>query len=247
MATTLNPPLAGRAKKPQPGGGGPTGRPPGRGDWGGGGDDGRPDFRDRLRRYRIGMIVGLTPILMLFVAFTSAYIVRQGLGTWDQQTNAYVSDWRALALPPLLWVNTVILLASSLTLEMARRSLGMGLVLSEARSAGLPIRNREFPWLPVTVVLGFAFLAGQATAWRQLAARGVYMSTNPSSSFFYLLTGAHAVHLLGGLVALLVAALAAVRSDSWQRRRLVVDVTSWYWHFMALLWLYIFALLHFAK
>lgn len=248
MATTLSPTVVVNEKKPKLGGGGPGKRPPRGGDWGGGRGDGPPDFGDRLRRYRIGMIVGLTPVLMLFVAFTSAYIVRQGLGTWDTQTNAYITDWRAMSLPPLLWVNTIILLFSSVTLEMARRTLGShGLVLSEARSAGLPIREREFPWLPVTVVLGMAFLAGQAVAWRQLEARGVYMATNPSSSFFYLLTGAHALHLLGGLIALMIATFTAASSKSWQRRRLVVDITSWYWHFMALLWVYIFALLHFAK
>lgn len=192
------------------------------------------------------MIVGLTPILMLFIAFTSAYIVRQGLGTWDAQSNAYVTDWRSMSLPPILWLNTVILLLSSATLEMARRSLlGRRLVLREISTTSL--QERDFPWLAVTLVLGFMFLAGQAIAWNTLQAQGVYMASNPSSSFFYLLTGAHAIHLVGGVIALLVAALTTASSKSLDRKRLVVDVTSWYWHFMALLWVYIFALLHFAK
>ena len=231
---TLNPSLV--EERLHSGGG--SGAPPRAED---GGGDGRPNFsfRDRLRRNRIGMAIALAPILMVFVAFTSAYIVRQGLG----------EDWRATELPDILWINTAILLASSLTLELARRSLAREAPLAAVPAVPgvAPVQSTSAPWLPITLVLGLGFLAGQWMAWGQLARQGVFISSNPSSSFVYLLTGAHAIHLAGGVLALLYAAATAMLSQGWERRRMVVDVTSWYWHFMAALWIYIFALLQFAK
>ncbi len=231
---TLNPSLV--EERPHSGGG--SGAPPFAG---GGGEDGRPNFAfgDRLRRNRIGMVVALAPIAMVFVAFTSAYIVRQGLG----------EDWRAMELPNILWINTLILVASSFTLELARRGLVRQAALAEVPSVPgvAPVETASAPWLPITLVLGLGFLAGQWMAWSQLAQQGIFISSNPSSSFFYLLTGAHAVHLAGGVLALAYAAATAVLSHAGERRRMVVDVTSWYWHFMAVLWIYIFALLQFAK
>jgi cytochrome c oxidase subunit 3 len=99
----------------------------------------------------------------------------------------------------------------------------------------------------MTVALGLLFLYGQWMAWRQLAARGFYVSTTPSSSFVYLLTGTHAVHLMGGVLALLVAGLFALLRRPVTTRSIVVDVTAWYWHFMAVLWVYIFCLLEFVS
>ncbi len=216
---------------------------------GGGRDDGYPDFGERLRRYRLGLMVGLAAVVMLFVSFTSAYIVRQGLGSYDSAANAYVTDWKPLKLPlGLLLLNTCLLLASSFTIEKARRA-------AFAEAAVAPITDlpgiakdegRGVPWLPITVVLGFGFLAGQLMAWRELSRRGFFISSSPSSSFFYVLTGTHAIHLLGGIVALLYALAAVFLPRPLERRRIVVDVTAWYWHFMAILWLYIFALLEFA-
>jgi cytochrome c oxidase subunit 3 len=231
---TLNPALV-EEQRPRTGGGG--GAPPVSGD--GGGGDGRFSFGDRLRRNRIGMVVFLAPITMVFVAFTSAYIVRQGLG----------EDWRATQLPDILWINTAILLMSSITLELARRSLTRQAALAEVPSVPgvAPVKAPSAPWLPITLVLGLSFLAGQWMAWSQLARQGIFISSNPSSSFFYLLTGAHAIHLAGGVLALAYAAGTTILSQTLERRRMVVDVTSWYWHFMAVLWIYIFALLQLAK
>jgi len=236
---TLTPPIAIDEREPKLGERG-AGRPPQ-----GGGDGGHlalTDFRRRLRRYRIGLMAGLTPVLMLFVAFTSAYIVRQNLGTWDDATKAYALDWRALSLPALLWLNTALLLASSATLELGRRSLAAQFA-AESRWL-VQARASRSPWLALTLVLGAGFLLGQWLAWRGLQAQGVYIASNPSSSFFYLLTGTHAAHLLGGVLALLYAVLTALGTAPLARRLIVVDVTSWYWHFMALLWVYIFVLLH---
>ncbi len=231
---TLNPTLV-EEHRPRSGGGG--GAPPLAGH--GGGGDGGFSFGDRLRRNRMGMAVALAPIVMVFVAFTSAHILRQGLG----------EDWRATELPPILWINTVILVASSFTLELARRSLTREAALAAVPEVPgvAPVKPSVAPWLPITLVLGLGFLAGQWLAWSQLARQGIFISSNPSSSFFYLFTGTHAVHLAGGLAALAYAAAISVLAQARERRCMVVDVTSWYWHFMAVLWIYIFALLQLAK
>jgi cytochrome c oxidase subunit 3 len=99
----------------------------------------------------------------------------------------------------------------------------------------------------LTAVLGLCFLAGQWLAWRQLAASGFYVSTNPSSSFFYLLTGTHGIHLMGGVLALLAAGAASLLRRPADSQAVVVDVTAWYWHFMTFLWVYILCLLEFAR
>lgn len=228
-----------RADLPPVVGGGDGGRP----------DPGSPDYGARLRRARLGLAVALTPITMLFVAFTSAYIVRQGLPTFDPHTNTVVHDWIPVPLPTLLFlVNTCVLLLSSVTIELARRQLARQVALEPVQSIpGVSLgTERKFPWLALTLVLGLCFLAGQWLAWSDLAARGFYVATGPSSSFVYLLTGAHAVHLFGGILALLAAGAAVVLNRPLAARQIVVDVTAWYWHFMALLWIYILALLEFA-
>jgi cytochrome c oxidase subunit 3 len=145
-------------------------------------------------------------------------------------------------------VNTVILLLSSISMEMARRQSIRQLALAPITSIpGIASDDhREVPWLSVTVVMGLGFLVGQYLAWRELAARGFYVATSPSSSFVYLLTGAHAIHLSGGVLALLYAGATQWLRKPLEVRRIVVDVTAWYWHFMAVLWLYVFALLLFA-
>jgi cytochrome c oxidase subunit 3 len=217
------------------------------------GDDGfgsgKPDYATRLRRARLGLLVALTPVFMLFVSFTSAYIVRQGLPTLDPQTNLLVKDWIPVKLPALLLVNTFVLLLSSLGMELARRQFRGEAVLASARPSPeiSSSEQSKMPWLTMTLVLGLLFLFGQWTAWRQLAASGFYVSSTPSSSFVYLLTGTHAVHLMGGILALFVASIAALFDRAAARRSIVIDVTAWYWHFMALLWVYIFCLLEFAR
>ena len=212
----------------------------------GGRDDdsgpGLPDYATRLRRARLGLLVALTPVLMLFVSFSSAYVVRQGLPTLDPRTNQLVLDWIPVTLPKLLLLNTGVLILSSLFMELARRQI-------KGQATSIPGTSAEptkIPWLAMTLVLGLAFLFGQWSAWRQLAASGFYVATTPSSSFVYLLTGTHAVHLMGGVLALFVAGIASLLRRSVATRSIVVDVTAWYWHFMAALWIYILCLLEFA-
>src|SRR6266705_822034 len=129
----------------------------------GGGDDGgsgSPDYGTRLRRARLGLLVALTPILMLFVSFTSAYIVRQGLPTLDPRTNTLVRDWIPVKLPKLLLINTGVLILSSVFIELARRQIkdqaALRAITAHPRvSAGDQMR---IPWLAMTFVLGLVFL-----------------------------------------------------------------------------------------
>jgi cytochrome c oxidase subunit 3 len=218
----------------------------------GGGDDGSgpgmPDYATRLRRARLGLLVALTPILMLFVSFSSAYVVRQGLPTLDPRTNALVRDWIPVTLPNLLLINTGVLILSSVFMELARRQIKGQAAIALAESAPeVSVVDQMVPWLSLTLVLGLAFLLGQWMAWRQLAANGFYVATTPSSSFVYLLTGTHAIHLMGGILALFIAGIASLLRRSVATRSIVVDVTAWYWHFMAGLWIYILCLLEFAS
>jgi cytochrome c oxidase subunit III len=217
MATTLAPP---RPKTPSSSGDSGLN---GNGFHGGfGGDDsGAYGWEVPSRAYRTGLWMGLAAIVMLFAAFTSALVVRKGMST----------DWVSTTLPPVIYLNTFILLSSSLTLEISRRSL----------KAGFGLRFER--WLYATVFLGVAFVACQLLAWRQLASQGVYLATNPSSSFFYLLTAAHGVHLLGGVAALFYLAFRARRIVTAPSRPVSVDLTAIYWHFMDGLWVYILLLL----
>ena len=220
----------------------------------GGGDDGRggdiPDYGARLRRARLGLICGLATVGMVFISLTSALIFRRGLPTFDGTVNGYVRDWGKVDLPwLLLGINTVILLVSSVTMEFARRKAAMRAALAPVESIpGVSLgEERSFPWLGITVLLGLAFLSGQWLAWGEMHDRGFFLSTNPSSSFAFLLTIAHAIHLGGGIIALLWAASSSLLKRPLEARRIAVDITAWYWHFMALLWIYVFALLGFAR
>ena len=246
---TLSPPVT--VQVPQTGEDGGSSLPP---VYGGGGNGGRgdrsPDYGSRLRRARLGLTVAIAPIVMLFVSFTSAYVVRQGLPTLDEKTKAYVRDWIPINLPlaPLL-VNTGLLLLSSMAAELARRQIARQAASAPVRSIpGASLgRGRSLPWLGITVVLGAGFLTGQWIVWRLLAERGFYLASSPSSSFVYLLTATHAVHLMGGMLVLLYAAAGSLLHKPVEVRRIVVDVTAWYWHFMFLLWVYIFALVWFVR
>lgn len=168
--------------------------------------------------------VGIAAITMSFAAFTSALIVRQGSST----------DWRHITLPPILYLSTLLLLISSVTLELARRRVAtfMGGLKKHVASPGR--------WLYVTLSLGLLFVAAQYMAWLQLRSKGLYLATNPNSSFFYVFTAAHALHVLGGLGGLVRVIHKLSKSVL---RRSTLDATSYYWHFMGVLWLYLFLLL----
>src|SRR5580700_9768357 len=191
--------------------------PPRGGGFGGGGPDGRGSSR---RASMTGLMVLLAATTMAFAAFTSAFVVRRGIS----------NDWVDLPMPRIVWANTAILLASSVLLELARRSLKTG------RRTGF---NRY--WTAGTV-LGGLFLAGQAVAWWQLNRAGIFVSSNPSSSFFYLLTATHGVHIVGGLSALAYVDVQALRLRLGPGKRTAVDVSALFWHFVDGIWLYLMAL-----
>jgi cytochrome c oxidase subunit III len=177
---------------------------------------------------RTGIWVGLAAISMSFAAFTSALVVRQSTA----------NDWHPLTLPSIVFVNTAILLASSVTLEVARHR-----VAEYARNKTSD-RGASLFWLSGTLALGLLFVGGQYIAWRQLRAEGLYLASNPNSSFFYVLTAMHALHVLGGLVGL-GRVTYLVRQPLFSMRRSTMDATSYYWHFMGVLWLYVLIVMWF--
>jgi cytochrome c oxidase subunit 3 len=171
-----------------------------------------------------GIWVGLASITMTFAAFTSALVVRQGSAR----------DWQHITLPSILYFNTLLIIASSVTLEIARRRIAafMGGLKDRAEN---PAR-----WLYITLLLGVLFVAGQTFAWVQLKSQGFGLAANVSYSFFYVLTVAHALHLLGGLGGL-VRVIGKLNNSV--LRRSTLDATSRYWHFMGVLWVYLLFLL----
>jgi cytochrome c oxidase subunit III len=171
-----------------------------------------------------GIWVVLASISMTFAAFTSALIVRQGSAL----------DWRHLTLPNILYFNTLVLLASSIALELARRRVHLfsGGLKSESGDAAR--------WLYIALGLGLLFVIGQHVAWMQLQSQGLYLATNPNSSFFYVLTAVHALHVLGGLGGLLRVIRKMSNSTL---RKSTLDATAYYWHFMDGLWIYLLLLL----
>ena len=187
--------------------------------WGGGGGDGRGADR---RASFTGLFVLLAASTMVFAALTSAFVVRRGLS----------NDWTSMHKPPILWVNTLVLLASSVVLDRSRGAL-------KRRD-----RNGFNRWWTAGTALGILFLIGQAIAWRQLADAGVYIASNPSSSFFYVLTASHAVHLLGGVAALVYVDLQAWRLQLGPAKRTAIDVSAIFWHFLDGLWLYLMLLFY---
>ena len=247
---TLSPNLVVKAPRSRDTGGGD---PPSFGGGGNGnerGGNGWSDYGERLRRARLGLVVGLTAVVMLFVGFTSALLVRRGLPTFDQQTNTYSRDWIPIQLPwTLILINTGVLLASTLTMELARRDIARQMALAPVQFIpGVSLGDdTRFPWLGSTVLLGMGFLVGQFLVWRVFQQQHTFVNKNPSNSFTYLLLGTHAVHLAGGVIALAYAAMTTLLHRPIESRRIVIDVASWYWHFMTFLWMYIFTILLVAR
>jgi cytochrome c oxidase subunit 3 len=206
------------------GGGGPT-PPPGGGDDGGDGKRRRPGGRPSPNRYYTGIALGIVSILMFFMALASAFLVRRGTS----------GDWIPVHLPAVLWINTLALIASSFTLERARRSLSR-----------LDVSGFRKLWA-LTTGLGALFLIGQLVAWRQLVTQGVFMASNPASSFFYIFTAAHGVHLLGGVGALIYVLVRKFDNNRSIALPTAAEVASYYWHFMDGLWVFLLALLYLGK
>jgi cytochrome c oxidase subunit III len=193
-----------------------------RGDGGDGGDgQPQPERYPPPEGYRIAVRLALVSITMLFLALTSAYIFNRAKN-------------HPIIMPHALWVSTALIMTSSMTMELARRNL----------------RRREGRfriWILATMLLGAGFLVAQLVAWRQLVAEGFYLNRNFHSVYAYLFTGLHGVHLFGGLIALGYVTLRASEKWTTVRRRVSVDVTALYWHFLDGLWVYLLVLLFFWK
>jgi cytochrome c oxidase subunit 3 len=206
------------------------GKPPERDEHrGGGGDDG--SFRPRRpspsqsgqRRYQTAILLGMVSICMFFMALSAAFLVRKT-----------GKDWVNFKLPSIIWVNTILLLTSSLTIDLARRRLALN-----------DLVGFKTMWR-ATTALGVAFVVGQVVAWRDLVQMGFYVGSNPSSSFFYVFTAAHAAHLIGGILALFYVLFRDFRKTARLSLPVAAEVTSYYWHFMDGLWLFLVALLFFG-
>src|SRR5579871_5405116 len=195
----------------------PPAPPIGGGFGGGGGPAGRGSSR---RASMTGLMVLLAATTMAFAAFTSAFVVRRGMS----------NDWVAFPMPRIVWLNSGVLILSSILLEFARRAL---------KSGHRDAFNRY--WTAATL-MGCAFLFGQALAWRSLQASGIFVASNPSSSFFYLLTAAHGLHIIGGLSALAYVDVQALRLRLGPGKRTAVDVSALFWHFVDGLWIYLMIL-----
>jgi cytochrome c oxidase subunit 3 len=198
------------------------GNPPGIGSGDFGDDDGNSRrWRVPNHTYQTGTWLFIAAVTMMFAGLTSTIVVRQSAGP----------DWGHVTLPSVLYLNTLVLLASTITFEIARRKAR----LRDSFSSVAVV-------LYATLALGLLFVVGQLYAWNTLADRGVYLATRPSSSTFYLLTAIHALHLTGGV---LVLAYLVSRMDSMavKKFRACLSAASLYWHFMTALWLYILAVL----
>jgi cytochrome c oxidase subunit 3 len=203
---------------------------------------------ERLASYRLGLLFVLGAIFMFFVGIVSIFFVSQTTHHIDSY-NHYINAWLPTTIPPVLWLNTLILLLSSITVEVARRHMFHEIdAMEEWFGLGKPTSRRTLPWLLATLVLGSLFLSGQMLAWHQLAALGSpFRSPSSSSHSFYLMTYAHAAHLLAGVGGLIAAVIGLFRFKSVENRQIMVDTVAWYWHSMGALWLCLFTILAFCQ
>jgi cytochrome c oxidase subunit 3 len=181
-------------------------------------------------KFRIAMWFLLLVVLMTFGGLISAYVVISTNG---------VMEWKPFDLPIQVWISTNLILASSITYTISQKALN------------LENQEKAKKWLLATTVFGGMFIASQILSWLELVRRGVYVESNPYAGFFYILTGVHAIHVVGG-----IAVLGYVVLRTWQKtssdeelskRKTISNAVGWYWHFMDALWIVLFLLLGFWK
>lgn len=172
----------------------------------------------------------LVVVMMTFGGLSAAYIVTA--------LNKAV-EWRPFDLPIQVWISTVIIVISSFVYHRGKTGLD---------DFDQP---RAKTWLTATAVLGATFISSQLLAWLELRSRGFYFAGNPYAGFFYILTAIHALHVLGGIIALgsvVIGTWNVIGSDArWERLQSLGQVVGWYWHFMGGVWLVLFVLLGFWK
>lgn len=244
-------PTPAETERKEPGFGGkpPVDRRPTGGGGGGGDDDWRPQRRgprEMLYRTRAFVFCALAGDMMFFVVLVALFYARQAGTHMDARTFRQVGDWHPILLPPILFLNTAILILSSLTMEFAREHIFSEIdVLEEWLGLGRPALRRARPWLAGTLALGLLFLLGQAMAWKQLTLQGFAFDrwATPASYFFYIITGLHAAHLALGILALIFCFTALGQLKRVESRQIAVDATAWFWHAMGLAWVVLFAVL----
>lgn len=198
------------------------------------------EFPALLRRYRLGLALFVAAIAMLFVGFSSAYVVRRAVPTYDAHTGAYSTAWEPLQLPlALLLLNTCLLIIASVTLEVVRRRARVRVLSNENIGGGASMS------LGAAFLFGTAFLVGQGIAWHLLRSSGHLLTTGARTAFFYVLTGTHAVHAVAGILAMGAIAVFHGRLSA-ARTYVAVDLTAWYVHSMTLLWVYLLCFLLFG-
>jgi len=220
----------------------------------GGGGDGewkdqpRRGPRERLHRARVALGVLLTTSLGLFATLSIGYLSRRHAVVFDRVAQAYVPVWHPVALPSLLWWNTALLVLSSLTLELARQEyFREEVAMDEWLGIARPTLRRALPWEALSLLLASGFVVGQLYAWQQLQSEGIFLGSGPSSQFYYLITALHGLHLVGGMIVLVFAMAAAIAGRSLEGRRIIVDITAWYWHAITVVWFGVFALLKLSQ
>jgi cytochrome c oxidase subunit III len=232
-------------KEPGIGGKPPVSRRPTGGGGGGGDDDWKNERRgprELLHRNRFAVFLVLAADMVFFAVLVIIFYADQAGTHMDPRTHEQIGDWHPVSLPPILYLNTALLLLSELTVELARRGIFRELdVLEEWLGMGKP----ALPWLGATLGLGALFLAGQVVAWQQLTAQGFAWnrSSTPASYFFYLITATHAMHLMFGVLALVFCLTALTFLRKVEFRQIAVDSTAWYWHAMSIAWMLLLAVL----
>jgi cytochrome c oxidase subunit 3 len=218
---------------------------------GGSGDDewsrsGRSGPRELLHRVRMMVFFALAGDLVFFLVLAVMFYASRGAGHIDARASEFIGDWHPVVLPPILFLNTAVLVLSSLTIEVARYRIFRELdVVEEWLGLGRPALVRALPWLGLTLVLGCLFVTGQYMAWTQLWRQSFRFdgTATPASSFFYIITGMHAAHLLVGILGLVFCLTALGLLRKVEFRQIAVDTLAWYWHAMGVIWLLLFALL----
>jgi cytochrome c oxidase subunit III len=164
--------------------------------------------------------LGIVSIIMMFAAFTSAYLVRRAEGNWLE-----------FAVPKIFTYSTIVLLISSISMQFA--------FWAAKKDRFLALKTA----ISITFVLGIIFLVMQVKGWGELTKNNVYLVGNPSGSFFYVLSGIHGIHIISALIVLIFALVAAFKVKIHAKSLNQIEICATYWHFLDLLWLYLFVFL----
>ena len=252
-ATFTRTPTETERKDPGIGGKPPVDRRPTGGGGGGGDDDWKNERRgprELLYRIRLFLFSALAADMLFFALLVLFFFARQAGLRMNPRTHELIGDWHPVQLPPILYLNSAVLLLSSLTMELARRNIFREIdVLEEWLGLGRPALRRTLPWVAATLILGALFLSGQGMAWRQLTAQGFAFDrrSTPASYFFYVITGLHGVHLVLGVVALILCLSVLSWLKRVEYRQIAIDATAWFWHAMVLAWLLLLGVLGFGQ